>query len=41
VEDLKIPPQLKFQITRHLNLDFFDLNASLLYSECLQLRLPT
>jgi hypothetical protein len=25
VGDLKIPPQLQFQITKHLNLAFFDL----------------
>jgi hypothetical protein len=41
VGDLKTPLQLKFQITKHLNLDFLNLNASLLYSKYLQLWLST
>jgi hypothetical protein len=27
--DLKIPPQLQFQITKHMNLAFFDLKLKI------------
>jgi hypothetical protein len=29
MEDLKIPPQLQFQISKHLNLAYFDLKLKI------------